>query len=124
LNVSAPRHRTRSPATESKNIELVRAKARDSVKTFLTEEYVADTIVSMEETAGKPVETSDQVKTITKKLAFTDSEIDGVLAHFIRGGQTTLGGVMQAVSAYAQTVPDADAAFDLEAKAVRVLDAV
>ena len=47
---------------------------------------------------------------------------DAILGHFIRGGQLTAGGVMQAVTSVAQTLDDADAAHELEAQAVRVLD--
>ena len=38
-------------------------------------------------------------------------------AHFIRGGQLTAGGVMQAVTSVAQTLDDADAAHEMEASA-------
>ena len=46
----------------------------------------------------------------------------GRLAHFIRGGQLTAGGVMQAVTSVAQTLDDADTAADLESQALRVMD--
>ena len=46
----------------------------------------------------------------------------GKLTHFIRGGQLTAGGVMQAVTSVAQTLDDADAASDLEAQALRVME--
>ena len=46
----------------------------------------------------------------------------GKMAHFIRGGQLTAGGVMQAVTSIAQTLDDADTAHDLEAQALHVLD--
>jgi hypothetical protein len=45
-----------------------------------------------------------------------------ILAHFIRGGQLTAGGVMQAVTSVAQTLDDADAAHEMESQAVRALD--
>jgi hypothetical protein len=48
--------------------------------------------------------------------------VTGKLAHFIRGGQLTAGGVMQAVTSVAQTLDDADTAADLEAQALRVMD--
>ncbi len=45
----------------------------------------------------------------------------GKLAHFIKGGSLTAGGVMHAVTSVAQTLPDADAAHGLESQALRVL---
>ena len=65
-----------------------------------------------------------QVEIIGRKLQFDQSTIDGVLAHFIRGGQTTAGGLMHAITAQAQFVADADTAADMEAVAVKVLDLV
>ena len=56
-----------------------------------------------------------------KTAKFSDEVTDSILAHFIRGGQLTAGGVMQAVTSVAQTLDDADAA-DLEAQALRVMD--
>jgi hypothetical protein len=47
---------------------------------------------------------------------------DAILAHFIRGGQLTAGGVMQAVTSVAQTLDDGDTAHDLEAQALRAMD--
>ena len=46
----------------------------------------------------------------------------GKLTHFIRGGQLTAVGILQAVTSVAQTLDDADTASDLEAQALRVMD--
>jgi hypothetical protein len=54
-------------------------------------------------------------------LRFTDEEAAGVLDHFIRGGQVTAGGVMQAVTSFSQTVPNADRAYELEALGMEAL---
>lgn len=51
----------------------------------------------------------------------TQSTVIGKLNHFIRGGSLTAGGMMHAVTSVAQTLPDADAAHDLESQALRVL---
>jgi len=55
-------------------------------------------------------------------LGFTDDETRSVLDLFIAGGQPTAGGIMQAVSAYAQTVEDPDRAYDIEDKAVTAME--
>jgi len=46
-----------------------------------------------------------------------------VFDFFIRGGQISAGGVMQAVTAYAQTVEDPDRAYDVERAGVPALEA-
>ncbi|MBJ6628722.1 DUF932 domain-containing protein, partial [Streptomyces sp. I4(2020)] len=48
---------------------------------------------------------------------------DMILSHFVRGGQMTAGGVMQAVTSTAQTLTDADQAAALEALALPALTA-
>jgi len=48
--------------------------------------------------------------------------VTGKLTHFICGGDVTAGGVMHAVTSVAQTLPDADAAHEMESAALRALD--
>jgi len=111
-----------SEDTMHKNADLIRAKTADAVSTFLDAGYMKFVINDLQQKAGKPVENVDDVKVIGKRLAFSQEHIDGILGHFVKGGQMTAGGVMQAVTSFAQTVPDADAAYDLEAAALRVLE--
>jgi hypothetical protein len=76
----------------------------------------------MERDAAAPVEQPQEtIELVSQQLRFTDDQRNGVLAHFIRGGSLTAGGVMHAVTSVAQTLPDADAAHDLESRALRVL---
>lgn len=113
-----------SETTARRQVDLITSKAKDAVATFLDREYVEQAIRGMEEKAGKPV--TDAEATITavgKKLNFTEAETKGVFAHFLKGSMYTASGVMQAVTAYAQDVPNADSAYDLEAKAVAALEA-
>jgi hypothetical protein len=113
-----------SEDTMEKNLALVTAQARDAVATFLDKDYVEAKVRELEAKSGAPVDNVDDVKAITKRLRFTDEETDGVLGMFIRGGQMTAGGIVQAVTAYTQTIQDADRAFDLNGEAVKVLDLV
>ena len=107
--------------TQNKALELIQAKTRDAVSTFLDVDYVQRTITRLEAKAGTPVETVDAVRDITKALKFTDTQIDGILGYFIQGGQMSLGGVVNAVTAYSQTVEDPDDAYDLDARATTLL---
>jgi hypothetical protein len=110
-----------SEETQQKNLELVRAQTADAVRTFLDVDYMTKTIERLEERAETVVETVDAVKDVTKNLGYTEAEMDGILAQFIRGGQTTLGGVVNAATAYAQEVTDGDRAAEIAATAVGVL---
>lgn len=112
-----------SDDTQQKNLELVTARTRDAVATFLDRDYLQTTVARLEAQAGHRLDDpAEQVKDVTKRLGFTEGQSAGVLAHFIQGGQTTAGGLMQAVTSYAQTVGDPDAAQDVEAAAVKALD--
>jgi hypothetical protein len=77
----------------------------------------------IERTAGVPVTHPEEtIRQVAKAARFSDELADAILAHFIRGGQLTAGGVMQAVTSVAQTLDDADTATDLEAQALRVME--
>lgn len=112
-----------SEDTQKKNLELITAKARDAVATFLDVDYMTATIRRLEETAGTPVSDAPAViEAVSKKLAFSKEQTAGILDHFIKGADLTAGGVMHAVTSFAQTVVDADAAADLEASGVRAME--
>jgi hypothetical protein len=109
-----------SAGTERKSLELITSMTQDAVATFLDTGYVQKVVDEVTERATKPV-ASDAVQEVTKRLRFTDEESAGVLDHFIRGGQVTAGGVMQAVTSFSQTVPNADRAYELEALGMEAL---
>lgn len=112
-----------SADTERKNLDLIAAKTRDAVSTYLNVEYMQKVITELEEAAGVAVtKPADKIKEIGKALAYDQATIDGVLDHFIKGGQITAGGVMQAVTSFAQTLTDGDAAADLEGSAIKALE--
>jgi hypothetical protein len=109
-----------SAGTERKSLELITSMTQDAVATFLDTGYVQKVVDEVTERATTPV-ASDAVQEVTKRLRFTDEEAAGVLDHFIRGGQVTAGGVMQAVTSFSQTVPNADRAYELEALGMEAL---
>jgi hypothetical protein len=108
-----------SDETQQKSLELVRSETADAVRTFMDVDYITRKIAEIDETAGveivKPI---DAVEHVAKRLSWSDSEREGIFAHFIRGGQTTAGGVLAAATSYAQTVPDPDRAADIEDRAI------
>lgn len=111
-----------SADTQEKNLALITAKARDAVRTFLDTGYVRRVLEGIAEAAGEPVDKpADHIKLVAKRLSFTTEHTDTLLDHFIRGGDMTKGGVMNAVTSLAQTVEDADKAASMEALALTAL---
>lgn len=110
-----------SSATLQRNLDLVRAQTADAVRTFLDVDYMTKTITRLEARANESVTTPQEVETVTRAAGYPKATADAILAHFIQGGQTTRAGVVNAITSYAQTVTDGDAAYDLEANAVKVL---
>jgi hypothetical protein len=109
--------------TERKALELVTLQARDAVSTFLDESYVEMTLDAITEKAAKKIDNpTDAIEVVAKQLAFSQTQRDGILDHFIRGGQVTAGGIMQAVTSFAQTIENADVAYDMESNAMKALE--
>lgn len=112
-----------SEDTQSKDLALVTARARDAVRTFLDVDYMRAVILELEKKAGMPfVKPEENLKVIGKKLAFDEAQQDAVFEMFVQGGDMTAGGVMHAVTAAAQRIEDADKAADMEAAALKALE--
>lgn len=112
-----------SSDTHRKNLELVMAKARDAVATFLDRPYLEKVLADLQELAGveltKPAEAIERV---SKQLTFTGEQQTAILDAFIRGGDLSALGVAQAVTFVAQHTEDGDAAFELENAALRAAE--
>lgn len=112
-----------SDATKEKELDLIRAKVTDLVTTVTDVEYVKAKVAEIEEKAGhKLTKADEQVRQVTKDLQFSKETTESVLQFFMESGQITAGGLMNAVTAVAQTVPDADLAAEMERKALRALE--
>ncbi|MEU7688529.1 hypothetical protein AB0B67_45010, partial [Streptomyces spectabilis] len=113
-----------SGQTQTKTLELITSKTADAVRTFLSREYLEAKVRDMEAAAGRELtEPTKTIEHVTKSLSISADTKDMILAHFVKGGQVTAGGVMQAITSTAQTLPDADQAAALEALAVPALTA-
>jgi hypothetical protein len=111
-----------SHSTQRKMLELVASKAKDAVTKFLSPGYLETKIRELTELSGTPVTSAaDTIKEVTAKGGFPQDMADDILNLYIAGGQTTAGGVMQAVTAQAQRVEDADRAAELEAFGMEAL---
>lgn len=112
-----------SAETQQKQLELVTAQARDAVATFLDVDYVSLVLDRISDKAATPVAGAQEVvQTVCKTLRFSEEQTAGILDHFIQGGQMTAGGVMQAVTSYAQVEPDAEQAAAMEGAALQALE--
>ncbi|MFH8698768.1 DUF932 domain-containing protein [Streptomyces chartreusis] len=111
-----------SQDTQGKNLTLITAQTRDAVATFMNRDYVERKLADIQREAGREVTSpAETVELVAKQLRFSDSVRESVFAHFIKGGQTTAGGIMQAVTATAQTLEDGDAAYELETQALSAM---
>lgn len=110
-----------SQETREANLRLIKSQTADAVRTFLDVDYMTEAIEKMQAGAEEEVSTIDEVKDITKPFGFTETEMDSVLKFFISGGQTTAGGVSNAITATAKTLLDGDRAAEFEAAGVAVL---
>lgn len=113
-----------SGQTQIKTLELITSKTTDAVRTFLSREYIEAKVREMEAAAGTTLdEPTKTIEHVTKTLSIGTDTKARILSHFVRGGQMTAGGVMQAVTSTAQTLTDADQAAALEALALPALTA-
>lgn len=111
-----------SAETMEKELQLITSQARDAVTTFLTPDWFFGKVREIEELAGAPVDKPEEViRDVSKAAGFTQSEADDILAHFLRGGAYTAGGVANAVTSVSQTLDNADRAAELDARAVPVM---
>lgn len=112
-----------SEDTKRKELQVITAKARDAVATFLNVDYMTKVIAGIEEKAATPVaDAAKTVEVVCKQLAFGEERAAAILDMFIRGGQMTAGGVLNAVTAAAQLVENADDAAEVEAAGIRALE--
>jgi hypothetical protein len=111
-----------SEATTAKTLELITSRTADAVASYLDGDYVTRMVADLEAVAGTPVRDPDTtLKVVAQKLRLSDSETQSILAHFVNGSALTAGGVMHALTSVAQTLPDPDAAHELEAVAVQAM---
>ena len=111
-----------STATVDAANEFVRQQVKDAVASFLSEGYLESLRDDLLKDAG--VEVTDVVGTIevvAKKMQYTQTEQDLILADFIKGSQVTSGGVLQAVTSAAQRIEEPDRAYEVEASAIEAM---
>jgi hypothetical protein len=112
-----------SDDTRRANIQLVMSQTADVIGKFLTVAFVEEQKTAIEEKAGVPVKASaapEVIASVAKTTRWSEKEQGDILDFFMTGGQLTAGGIMQAVTAYAQTLPGDDA-YEMNGQAMHVL---
>ncbi|QZE10410.1 hypothetical protein SEA_SCOOBYDOOBYDOO_59 [Mycobacterium phage ScoobyDoobyDoo] len=113
-----------SAETQDAANEFVRAQVKDAVKSFLSEGYLENLRDGLLADAGVEIPGSkvdETIKLVGKKLQYSETEQDMILDDFLRGGQITSGGVLNAVTSMVQRVSDPDRAFELEGTSVAAM---
>ena len=110
---------TWSEATQRANLDLIKHQTADAVRTYLNADYLKSKLAEIAADAAVPVKDEPE-QIITKVTRHTGHQASkaSILNMYLMGGQMTAGGVMQAYTAAAQTVPSGDTAYDLENKAI------
>jgi hypothetical protein len=109
--------------TNSRLLDLVVARTRDAVSTFLSTDYLARYVADMEAAAGVQVTApAATVAQVSKTLGYSDATADAILSAFIAGGDTTALGVGHAVTAVAVEVANSDTAATMEADFFRACE--
>lgn len=110
-----------SDDTQTKTLELVKAKTTDAITTFLTPGYLQSVIDDMRELHVQLVDPKRQVEEVTKQMRFNESQADAILTSFLAAGDHTALGVGQAITNVAHDV-DPDAAYELENVAWKAME--
>lgn len=111
-----------SEQTTRAAVDLVRSKTADVVRTVLSPEWLTETVADLDAKAAGEVRPGD-VEPLLQTLGYSEAERADVLAHFMVGGQPTRGGVVNAITSWAQTVEDADRSARAEQDALLALTA-
>ena len=111
-----------SMETRHAGIDLIKNQTRDAVTTFLSQSYLQGIADELEASAGvefdKPTKA---VEHVAKQMKYSDDERDRIEGLFMKSGDPSAGGIVNAVTAFAQTVEDPDRAAELEEDAFAVL---
>lgn len=98
-----------SSATRTAAKNLTREQVADSVRAFLSEDYMVRTLDKIGEDAGiKVANAAETIQVVAKQMSYNEGETALLLDHFIRGGLLTTGGVLHAVTSAAQEIEDVD----------------
>jgi hypothetical protein len=101
--------------TIAAELESYKLRIRDVLRTALSDASWQTTLATLQAKAGQPVTRPEAaVENVTRRYTFTQNERDGIMNHFIEGGQLNRWGLTSAITRAAQDVESADRAFEME----------
>lgn len=108
-----------SQRTLDANKELVASQTIDAINTFLNPEYLNRVLRQIESGSDEKIaDVEKAIETVVSRPAFSKADAKGLLASFMDGGDRTRGGMVNAITAYSQSVEDADRAYEMDADAL------
>ena len=111
-----------SDATKEAANVYVKRQVADAVSTFLSKDYLEKVVADMEKDAFVELEKPEKViEAVGRQLVYSKSEQEGILSHFIKGGQLTSGGIGQAITSFSQTIEDVDRMHEFNSTAIAAM---
>jgi hypothetical protein len=102
--------------------DLTAKMTRDAVTRFLSEAWLGEHVAKIEAQAGTPIaQPAATVERVSSELKYDAATQAGILEHFILGSQLTAGGLVNAITSFAQTIPSPDKAMEVEDRALDAL---
>lgn len=112
-----------SQETKQKNLELIIAQIRDTIKHFVSEDFLGKHIAKVINKGKEEiVHPADCIKAVTTSLAIGEEKGNEILNLFLKSGDMTAFGISQAITLFAHTQDNADTQYELENASVSVLD--
>lgn len=112
-----------SQETMNKSMELVMSQTKDSIKTFLSPQFLGKVAATMAKAKG--IELVDPMKSIEivgEKYKFTEEQRASILQNFIKDKEVSLLGISNAITKFAHEQDDADTQYELERVGADVLE--
>ncbi len=110
-----------SQNTKNKNYELIMAQVGDAVKTYLSDEYLGQLTTSLSKHKNTPiVNPVGVIEKVSNELSIAESHKESILKYFLRDGDETAFGLMNAFTRESQHM-DADSQFEIEAGVFNLL---
>lgn len=112
-----------SQQTKQKNLELIIAQIRDTIKYFVSEDFLGKHIAEVINKGQKEiVHPADCIKAVTSSLSISEEKGNDILNLFLKSGDMTAFGVAQSLTLYAHQQENPDLQYDLENQAVAIMD--
>jgi hypothetical protein len=103
-----------SKETQKKNYELIISQTQDSISTFLSKDYLGQTVKKLEAAKGIQLDHPTAViEQVSMSLGIEEGYKNSILNHFIKDGEHSALGVFHAFTRTSQ-VMDADKRFEVE----------